>query len=540
MPCISTRKSATLAVWLFAHWCLALLLVPTAAMATPSRALINASELRAELAVSTKRERLLLLDASPTPAFRAAHIPGAVLADFYAYGLNPGGPAQMQQRLRLWGVRPDEGQRIVVYDGGGTHMAPRLFFDLISHGVAASRIRLLDGGLHQWRLQGGPLATGAPDAVEPGDIAVEVSDARWRAELPEVLARRAILMDALDPPYYFGAQRFMDRGGHLPGAMNLPASSLFRADKTFVPAVELEARLARLGLRREQSVISYCGGGVAAAVPFFALHALLDWQQVKLYVGSQREYLLDDRQLPMWQDTRPLLLRDRVWLEGWGQPMLRQMNAVHFALVDLRPRADFEREHLPYAIPMPMDRWRALRKQPQQLAQWLAEQGLQRSQEVVLVSGNSGLDADKALAMVLLESVGQWRVSLLRDTVDEWALSGGALEKGEGKLRASAQTYPMQAAAEWVVQPADSISAVVLDLDVRQPERSGDGVSLPLALMLEPSGQPRSAWQRWEQLMKAGVASDATLIVRASDPGDAALGFVLLRQLGLPTLKVRL
>jgi thiosulfate/3-mercaptopyruvate sulfurtransferase len=504
---------------------LALLLGCAQALAQLPRALVDAASLRAELASRPGSEQLLVLDASPTPRQQAAHIPGAVNADFYAYGLNPGDTQAMQDRLRRWGVRNDAAQRIVVYDAGADHVAARVYFDLVSHGVAPERIRLLDGGLHQWKAQGGATQQGASARPTAGDLdAAPVG--RWRADLPEVLARRSVLLDALDPPFYFGAMKFLERGGHLPGALNLPASSLFRADKTFVPVDELSARLQRMGVRREQAPISYCGGGVAAAVPFFALQALLGWDEARLYPGSQREYLLDERQLPLWQEAQPVALRDRAWLDGWGQPLLRQMDAVHYTLVDLRPAEDFARERMPHAINLPIERWRALRHQPQQLAAWLGSQGLTRGQEAVLVSARAGLDADKALALVLLESLGQWRVSLLRDTLTDWELMGAALDKG-GPL-------PVPRARDYLVLPRDGLlatgdegaSALQLDASV--------GLNLPA---LQQAATP---WRRWELLTQSGVQPDAPLLATATDPGDAALGYLLLRSLGLPQIRVRL
>lgn len=504
---------------------LALLLGCAQVLAQLPRALVDAAGLRAELASRPGSEQLLVLDASPTPRQLVAHIPGAVNADFYAYGLNPGDAAAMQDRLRRWGVRNDAAQRIVIYDAGADHVAARVYFDLISHGVAPGRIRLLDGGLHQWKAQGGATQQGPSPRPSAGDLDA-ARMARWRADLPEVLARRSVLLDALDPPFYFGAMKFLERGGHLPGALNLPASSLFRADKTFVPVDELAARLQRMGVRREQAPISYCGGGVAAAVPFFALQALLGWDEARLYPGSQREYLLDERQLPLWQEARPLPQRDRAWLDGWGQPLLRQMDAVHYTLVDLRPAEDFARERMPHAINLPIERWRALRHQPQQLAAWLGHQGLTRGQEAVLVSDRAGLDADKALALVLLESLGQWRVSLLRDTLADWELMGGALDRGGPLPAARGRDYMAMPQDGLLARSAEGLTALPLD--------AATGLNLPT---LQQAG---SAWRRWELLRQSGVQPDTPLLVTAADPGDAALGYLLLRSLGLPQLRVRL
>jgi 3-mercaptopyruvate sulfurtransferase SseA len=70
---------------------------------------------------------------------------------------------------------------------------------------------------------------------------------------------------------------------------------------------------SHLGVRPEQQVYSYCGGGIAAAVPFFALRQIAGYPQVKLYVGSQLDWVRDSRDLPLWTYAAPHLARSAPW-----------------------------------------------------------------------------------------------------------------------------------------------------------------------------------------------------------------------------------
>jgi 3-mercaptopyruvate sulfurtransferase SseA len=56
--------------------------------------------------------------------------------------------------------------------------------------------------------------------------------------------------------------------------------------------------LTYLGVRPEQQIYTYCGGGVAASVPFFALKFLVNYPKVKLYKESELGWLSDERELP--------------------------------------------------------------------------------------------------------------------------------------------------------------------------------------------------------------------------------------------------
>ena len=59
----------------------------------------------------------VVLDASMTPQHLAGHIPGAVSADLYRYGVHEPSRAAMEQRIRSWGISP--GRKVVVSDQGG-------------------------------------------------------------------------------------------------------------------------------------------------------------------------------------------------------------------------------------------------------------------------------------------------------------------------------------------------------------------------------------------------------------------------------------
>jgi thiosulfate/3-mercaptopyruvate sulfurtransferase len=79
------------------------------------------------------------------------------------------------------------------------------------------------------------------------------------------------------------------RAGHIPGAVNVPYSSLYQADLTMKGPDELRALLADAGVGSARKVITYCGCGISASALLFAL-TLAGVRDAALYDGSWEEW----------------------------------------------------------------------------------------------------------------------------------------------------------------------------------------------------------------------------------------------------------
>jgi len=498
---------------------------------------------------------VLLLDASATPQHRAAHIPGAVSVDIYRYGPDVPTPAAMEQRLQSWGVSP--GRRIVVYDKGGDSMATRVFYDLYYHGVPERDLYLLDGGLARWQAEGGAVTQEATPPPPAGTFRVSQLREDVRSRLPEFMAASdarsgQAVVDALDADYHFGAKKFFWRGGHVPNALLMPSDGFFNADKTFKPAEEIQRMARYLGIRPDEVVHSHCGGGIAASVPWFALRYLAGHEKAKLYVESQLEWLRDDRGLPFWTYDAPQLQRDSAWLTGWNAPMLRAYGVSKLNLVDVRPAAQYAAGHVPFALNIESAVFRRHLAEPEALAALLGPAGVNPAHEVVLVS-ESGLTPDAALAFLALEQAGHAKVSVLMDSVDEWALRGGELAKEPTKVGPPASPKDIAVPpARYVARSSQGLllkdpssargeyPTVFVSTGRGAPSRRPEGpiVALPYADLIDASGHPRPASELWTRIAKAGVPRLAQLVVFADDPAEAAVGYYVFRLMGWPDVKV--
>ena len=162
--------------------------------------------------------------------------------------------------------------------------------------------RLLDGGRQKWIAEGRGLTTEVP-RPEPADYPrVERDDSRIRAFRDQVLAHaraRGRLVDVRSPGEYSGELLHMPdypqegalRGGHIPGAANVPWKTAANDDGTFKDADELRRiYLAELGLGDGDEVVAYCRIGERSSHTWFVLTHLLGLGNVRNYDGSWVEW----------------------------------------------------------------------------------------------------------------------------------------------------------------------------------------------------------------------------------------------------------
>jgi len=510
------------------------------------------------------RMEVLLLDASMTPQHRAAHIAGAVSADFYRYSADETNPAAMAQRMQSWGISP--GRKVVVYDQGGDWQAARLFHDLFVHGVPAQDLYLLDGGLTRWRALGGAVTQEATPAPARGSWQVSTRNSEGRSQervrLAEFLQAsgdptRHVLVDALTPSYYYGQEKFFDRAGHVPGAVLMPSEDFFNADKTFKSADEIRRLLRYHGVRAEQTVHTHCGGGGAAATPWFALRFIAGHASAKLYLGSHREWLRDDRGLPFWTYSAPQMLRETAWLAGWNAPMLRAFGATQINIIDVRSPQAYSQGHLPYALNLPAASLGQQLRQTAALAAALGPAGVQPGHEVVLVS-DGGISKDAALAFVAFEQLGHAKVSLLMDSVEDWAYRGQettrqptrvGMPTAPGEITVPPALYPLRSVPSRLASESDppngEFPRVWVDAGrvvgtAGTAPRTGRTLRLPYTELLGERNLPKPAPELWKIIDKAGVPRHAELVLIADDAAEAAVAYVVFKLMGWPDLKVAL
>lgn len=507
------------------------------------------------LGKNLKRDDLLLLDASPGRVYAARHIPGAVNVDVFTFGGREMSTVEMERLIQSWGV--SAGKKIVIYDQGGTYFATSLFFDLYYHGFPAEDLVVLDGGLAKWEAAGGAVTKDPTPAPRAGTFRVARLKEDVRVRLPEFLVASGdpannALVEALEPSQHFGGAKFFERAGHIPNAVMAPSGDFYNADKTFKSPEEIRRMLAYLGIRPDQQVHAHCGGGIAASVPFFAMKFMLDYPRVKLYKESQLEWLRDDRGLPFWTYDAPNLTREKTWLSGWSNPMLRAFGVSKLSVVDVRPAASFKQAHVPFAINVPADVFKRHLATPAKLAEVLGAAGVDATHEAVIVS-EGGLNPSSALAYLLLEKLGQKRVSVFSDSVDGWGFAGFPLNKESDAadpkkapqgLSIAPKAYPVNLRPGIVTRDPQGTRGLYPKVYIASgkllPAKVPDGkvIHVPYTEFLNADATPKAAMDIWNILVKAGVPRYAEIVSFSDDPGEAAANYFILKLMGYPDVKV--
>ncbi len=488
---------------------------------------------------------LLILDASPVQIYAAKHIPGAVSVDLFAwYGLQEMPVVAMERLYQSWGISP--GKKIVMYDQGGTFLATRLFYSLYYYGFPVKDLLLLDGGLFKWQ-EAGLAVTDVTAAPKKGFFTIKKVNEDVRVRLPEFLTAsgdpvNSVLVEALGPDWHFGQVVAFDKGGHVPHGVLLPSADLFKADRTFKSPEDITRMLTYLGIRREQQIYTYCGGGVAASAPFFALKFMMNYPRVKLYTESEMGWLADERELPYWTYDAPFLMRETSWLKFWGGQMIRTYGGAHVSIVDVRSADAFSQGHVPFAVNIPADVFRSHVTDPEKLAGILGAAGVDASHEAVVVSG-AGLTKEAALAFVMLETLGQKKVSVFTDPLDK---SGnfGAATKPDAAISMRAATYSANVRKDVLIADPKSTAGIYPKVlvasgkDVPANAQDATVVHVPYADLLNAGGTPKPAKDIWNILTKAGVPRYAELVCYSDDPGEAAANYFILKLMGYPDVKV--
>ncbi len=235
--------------------------------------------------------------------YETGHIPGAVKIDWHADLNDPVvrdyvDGEHFAEMMASRGITRDH--TIVFYGDNFNWWAAYALW--VSTLFGHADVRLLDGGRQKWIEEGRPLVSEEPKRERASYPVVERDDSRIRAFKDDVLAHVSgglPLVDVRSPQEYSGELLHMPdypqegaiRGGHVPGARNVPWKKAANDDGTFKSVDELRALYqGELGLDPGDDVIAYCRIGERSSHTWFVLSQLLGFQRVRNYDGSWVEW----------------------------------------------------------------------------------------------------------------------------------------------------------------------------------------------------------------------------------------------------------
>ena len=239
-----------------------------------------------------------------TSEYESGHIAGAVagwgLSDFQHLA----DKAQVEAMLSNAGIA--NGDTVVIYGGLSNLIAVMAFWMLKIYGHGD--IRLLDGGRQKWLAEGRSLSTANPSVQRTQYVAQEPN---WdlRADKDHIVGvigrMEQMIVDARPIDMYAGENTAgMQRGGHIPTAVNVPAAPITdadgklqgwqtpttRGDGTFKSVEELRALFSEKGITPDKNTVTYCVRGGLSTHMWFALTQLLGYPNVREYDRSWAEW----------------------------------------------------------------------------------------------------------------------------------------------------------------------------------------------------------------------------------------------------------
>lgn len=235
--------------------------------------------------------------------YSTGHIPGAIHIDWQSDLNDPTvrdyiSAEKFASLMSRHGITPDT--TVVFYGDKNNWWATYAFwvFQLFGH----TNAKVMNGGRMKWVEEKRDLTTETPTYTASNYPTPTRDDSKIRAYREDVLqhiAAKKPLVDVRSPGEYKGELLHMPsypqegaiRGGHIPGAKNVPWARAANADGTFKSVEELKAIYEdEIGLKPGDDVVAYCRIGERSSHTWFVLSYLLGYPQVRNYDGSWTEW----------------------------------------------------------------------------------------------------------------------------------------------------------------------------------------------------------------------------------------------------------
>jgi len=243
------------------------------------------------------------VDYDPENGYRKGHIKGANLI-WWKRDINDPltrdiiDKKQFEELMSKNGITPET--ELILYGDFNNWFAAFAFWVFKYHGH--KDIKIMNGGRKKWELENKEYTTEEPQ-IQATTYKSTPPNEGLRAYLFDV--KRAldkndsVLVDVRSPKEFSGEitappeypMEHAQRGGHIPGANNIPwATAVNDADGTFKSVEELKQNYEPKGVTPDKDVICYCRIGERSSHSWFVLKYLLGYPQVRNYDGSWTEW----------------------------------------------------------------------------------------------------------------------------------------------------------------------------------------------------------------------------------------------------------
>jgi thiosulfate/3-mercaptopyruvate sulfurtransferase len=275
----------------------------TANLAAVSKEFPNAELLVTadSLYTSLNSSGLVVIDARPSTAYSAGHIPGAINLQHNAFWTKGSGLKDadaVATQLGVAGIARD--RKIVIYDNttDSWGAAGRLFWMLEYLGCAD--VHILNGGWDKWAADKRPVQTTAT-TLPAATFTPSINNAA-KSDSAHIATRLYdndfVVIDTRTDEEYMGWQLYGEtRGGHIPRAVNIPYAWFYNSDKTTLSYKELKTLFESRGITPDKEVTAHCTAGIRSGYVYFLLR-LMGYSRSSNYDASIWDWA-DNTTLPM-------------------------------------------------------------------------------------------------------------------------------------------------------------------------------------------------------------------------------------------------
>ena len=247
--------------------------------------------------------KIIEVDYDPENAYRQGHIQNASLI-WWKRDINDPvtrdiiSKSQFEELMSRNGITSDS--EVILYGDFNNWFAAFVFWIFKYYGH--EKVKIMNGGRKKWEMEKKSYTKEEPQIQKTKYVSKPPNEG-MRAYLFDV--RRAldkkdtVLVDVRSPKEFSGEitappeypMEHAQRGGHIPGANNIPwATAVNDTDGTFKAVEELKKNYEPKGVTPDKDVICYCRIGERSSHSWFVLKYLLGYPQVRNYDGSWTEW----------------------------------------------------------------------------------------------------------------------------------------------------------------------------------------------------------------------------------------------------------
>jgi len=246
--------------------------------------------------------RIAEVDYDPVANYNLGHVPEAVLIDWKKDINDPVRRDILSQEANtelLQRVGVSDNTTLVLYGDYNNWFAAFAFWVFKYYGF--KDVRLMNGGRKKWLEEERPIAKEIPTSTKGSFKASKPNDSlrAYLQDVRNVIGKKGHgLVDVRGPKEFSGEilappeypNEHAQRGGHIPGASNIPWAQAVKDDGTFKSVEELKQLYEPKGITKDKKIITYCRIGERSSHTWFVLKYLLGYSDVKNYDGSWTEW----------------------------------------------------------------------------------------------------------------------------------------------------------------------------------------------------------------------------------------------------------